>query len=304
MDKKREKKRVGRPRKNPPRRKYSIHGISPAPRFREDVVEYSNSEPIDFKKLWGFLKNMRVGETEMMFRHNSINIYGNGHTDQNSVYIILRGDKAIHYYCKSPFKIGLSRLTVGPYMSTINNKTEKLDIVSKSGHEQKTIRFVMETQLGLVDDNKINVTTNYNILTQEQEAMFCDDENYKIKFVMPWKDFKQKINNIKTVGASDFTFKMDHPDDHLTIEYKNKNKDGSTDSMFVNNKKIQLESKLKGDNSFRVRIQLQDIESISTALLSDTVQICLDERRDVLLISQMSDNAIEVRTLVKILDVI
>ena len=174
--------------------------------------------------------------------------------------------------------------------------------MSKRNQERKIIRVIFETQIGLLDDHKINVASEFEHLTNAKERDFLNEAEYSISFEMPWKDFKKKITDIKLSGATDFTFTKDGPTDRLTINYTSKNKDVSTHSMFMDEKKINLQSALRDDETFRVSIQLDDIRAISTALLADDVRIYLDESRDVLLISQMNKGAIEVRTLIKTVD--
>ena len=69
-----------------------------------------------------------------------------------------------------------------------------------------------------------------------------------------------------------------------------------------NNKNINLVSKLRDDESFRVSFNIDYVKPISSALLSETIVIYAHEAKPLMFSILMDKNSVEIKILTEIID--
>ncbi len=303
MEEKKIKRRPGRPRIVPLKKSQPRTGVTNTPSNAGNVVEISYSEPSNLETLWKFYKHMTVETHQLIFRKETLTMYGKDHDGQSHVYVKINGNKLNRFYCKEPLEIGLARNTMAQYIKTIDRGTEKVSIISRGASCKKNIRMIFRTPIGAPEDHKIDVIGEYDRLGNEkkEEEFICEDD-YMISFKLPWKYFKKKYKDLKYAESTQMIFTQDDCDSPLAMKYTDKSRKGSSKILFNDYEKINFVSKLEKDETFRVSIVLEDLKAISTSLMADTIQIYLDERKDMLLVADMDDGTIEVRVLIKIVD--
>jgi flagellar hook assembly protein FlgD len=96
--------------------------------------------------------------------------------------------------------------------------------------------------------------------------------------------------------------KQDGPDEPLIFEYDKSDKKIKSSHTIKNSKLISLQSALGEDDTFRTSFKIEYVKPISSAVLSENIEIYADENKPMMFIIQMDDRAIEMRILTNIID--
>jgi hypothetical protein len=294
------KRRPGRP--PDPKNKKDVqkkNGIVASPSSDQNILEMRYADPIIFKSLWSHFKHMDIESLQHIFRKGEIIIYGKDHTAHSHIYARINANHVNHYFCKDEFDIGVALKVMMPYMNTIDKKeTMHIDIASRYSEYKNNIRIYFGTAIGALECHKINVMSGYDSLTREKEREFLDVGSYKIRFRLPPKYFKKKMNDVSLCKTTTIDFIQDGKGKPLTIEYEAENKCASSKIPFKLSDKINFESDIAEGESFRITTYLEDLKSISSVGFTNDVDIYMDEDKSILFKTKL-DDAIELRILTK-----
>jgi hypothetical protein len=294
------KKGPGRPKKE--KKETVVNGIIKAPCSKNNVIEVEFTNILNFKTIWGYLTKTSVKSMEFMFRETDMFMFGRSHSGQSHCYINFSGCNLAKYFCKTPLNIGIQQKTMNCYIQTTGSLTKSLRLEITSGEEHTNLYIKIGDSFGFLEEHKVNVWGDYEKLGATiSEQSFLSESDYIINFHISCKYLKKKIKDIKKCDADRIIIEQVSPEDPLLLIYHNKERDGSS-VIQLNRKNIKLTSNLRGEDTFRIVVMLSDIYPIVTTLISETVHIFIDEKKDMLLVSRSLDESVAVRTLIKIVD--
>jgi len=294
-----EKKRgPGRPPNAPTREPTPRKGISDKPVDQSNFIELLYDYPIIFKKLWSYYRAMAVEKLQIIFRPEDIIIWGEDHHKKSVMRTKINTKKINHYYCTQYLEIGVMCSNLEKITSTIDKSFNSISIMSKRGYTQKNIKVNLTTDIEIEKNHTIELIGDYPKL--ESEDIFLDND-YKIKFELPWKYFKKMITDLKTFSEQ-ITIRQDDKSEPLVFDYITKDKTIKSKEVVRNNKKIKFLSSLKDDESFRASFKVDYIKPISSALLTEKITICVHENKPIMFIINIDNGAIEIKILTEIID--
>lgn len=299
MDKEpKNKKKPGRPRKNPVREPKPRNGIVFKPTDASNHIEFLYDRPILFRKLWQYFKLMAVDKIQIIFRKHEIIMWGEDHHRKSKMRVRIDANKINHYYCKSELDIGMNCRNPELVMTKIDKTYSSILFLSKVGYTQKDLRAVLKTDIEIDESHKIELIGEYQKI--DNEEMFLDTD-YPVKFEFPGRYFKKMISDVRAF-SDQITIRQDSFDDPLVFEYTTQDKKINSENIVRNNKLIKFETKIKEDDTFRTSFKIDYVKPISAALLSENITIYAHEKKPLMFIVCMDGDAVELRILTKIID--
>lgn len=294
-----EKKRPGRPRKNPVRVPKPIRGVINEPTDPSHCIEFLYNQPLVFKKIFKFLNTMPIEKIHIVFKKTEIIFYGEEHNKKTKIRVSIDCNKVTQYYCAQELDIGI----LCKNMELISNIADKTynNIIFLSTHRdsQKYLQIVLKNDIGSEESFKVDLIGEYDRL--DHETAFLSDD-YMLKFNLPGRYFKKMISDILSFESNQATLKKDSFDDPLLLEFIKFDK--KVNSIYNLNEisKLNLHSRMDEDESFRVSFYLDYIKPISSALLSDKITIMSDEEKPFLFLINMDNKVMDLRILTDIID--
>jgi hypothetical protein len=292
------KRSIGRPRKLPIRTPKPKNGIVTVPSDEVHFIEFLYDKPLVFKKLWQFFKLIAVEKIQMNFTRDAIFIWCHDHHKKSFMQVKIDCDEVNHYYCKDDLEINLLCKNPELVMNTIDKTCNSILFLSTNDHTQKNIQIVLKNDMGFEETHKIELIGDYDRFEHDQRF---SDTDYMLKFQLTGKYFKKMISDIKTF-SDQATIRQDGEGDPLMFEYIKHDKKIKSLHIVKDHKTINLVSKLKEDETFRASFKIDYVKPISSAVLSETVDIFADENKPLMFIIQMDDKAVEMKILTDIID--
>lgn len=289
----------GRPRKSPQKETIQKMGIQLTPLEADDFVEFLYDKPTSFKTIFQFLKNMAAVNVQILFRKSDIIFYAIDHYKKSRIYIRFDATKLNHYYQRDLLDIGVSSKEVQKIMNMADKEYVSIAIFSKLGHVQKSILFVLDNDIKIREENTVEIIAAYEKM--DNESLFTD-EDYTLKFDLQGKFFKKMITDIRTM-SKEMSIIQDNIQSPLKFSYTIASQKIKSDRVVKDANKINLVSKLKNDDSFRVDIVLEYIRAISASQLSNRITIMVDEKKPLMTKAILDDGAIEIKVLTDIVGV-
>lgn len=292
------KLRPGRPRKNPPRVPKPKNGIVEAPSDGVHFIEFLYDKPLVFKKLWQFFKLMAVDKIQINFTKTAIFMWCHDHHKKSHMRVKINCSEVNHYYCEEDLEIGLLCKNPELVMNTIDKTCNSILFLSTQDNIQKNIQIVLKNDIDFEEVHKIELIGEYDRTEDNEKFM---DEDYAIKFKLPGKYFKKMISDIRSF-SDQATIKQDGCDEPLTFEYVKHDKKIKSLHVAKNSKSIALQSSLDEDDTFRTSFKVDYVKPISSAVLSEHIEIYADENKPLMFTIQMDDKAVEMKILTDIID--
>lgn len=296
LEKPKAARKPGRPPHVRPQQPKIKKGVVTDPSDESHYMEFLHDKPLVFKKLFAFFKEMAVSKVHIAFMKNNITIYSSDHHGKNHIRVNINCNNIDHYYVKKDLDVGILCKNLELIMKTIDKNYSSICLISQTTHIQKEIRIIFKNKLEIEENHKIELIGQYN--KNDNDQRFVDDD-YKIKFKLDCKYFKKMITDIKSFSEQ-VTIRKDGPEDNLIFEYSTSNKKIKSSYIIKNEKKIDLQDNT-GEEPFRTSFVVGYVKPISSALLSDTIEIYADENKPLKFIIQM-DESIDVVILTDIID--
>jgi hypothetical protein len=293
-----EKKKPGRPRKTPIRPPRSRNGIVNSPGDPSNHIEFLYDRPLIFKKIWQHFKLMAVNKMQFIFRHDEVIIWNQDHHKKSQMRTRINVDKINHYFAQEELDIGMVCKNPELIIYAIDSSYNSILFLSKEGYTKKDLRVILTNDIGIDDVHRIELVGDYDRM--ENEEAFLKEDEYTIKFTLPGKYFKKMVSDIKSF-SDQITIKQDGKGEPIRFEYTKRDKKIRSYRTVKNSKSINLESKLKEGETFRVSFKIDYIKPISSALLADEITICAHEGKPLLFIVTMDKQTVDMRILTDVI---
>ncbi len=204
-----QKKRPGRPRKNPRKVPIEIKGIINEPDNKDHSIELYYHNPNNFKKIIQFLYQESVTDLTIIFtKKEMIWISNDSLTSKSRIKLVVDGSKVNRYYCKTPqeFTINFDDLKLlGDKLDSSSYNAITIFMLEKKA--RPAINFTLETSIKIDEYTQIQVTNpKYNIINfTSADKIFSNCENpdiYCLSFSPLGKYLKKMILDVKNSGKT------------------------------------------------------------------------------------------------------
>lgn len=290
------KKRIGRPKKSVSQKPTPRHGIVNNPTDEQHYMEFLFDKPMFFRKIWQFFKLMAVEKVNLSFNKDTILIYCTDHHKKSRISVNIDCNQVNHYYCKEKLDITLSCKNLELIMSTIDKTYSTILFLSTIENIQRNIQIILKNEIGVEETHKVELLGEY----ERAEYSEFDTKEYPIQFRLPGKYFKKMISDMRSF-SDQISIRQDGRNDPLMFEYVKQDKKIKSLYIIKKSKNVQFQSSIDEDYAFRTSFKIDYVKPISSALLSENIDVHVSETKPLLFAIPM-DDAIDVNILTDIID--
>jgi hypothetical protein len=294
-----ERKKPGRPRKQPKYKPLDKYGITDKPLQKTNIIELVYENVIIFKKIFAFFKAMSSEKVQMNFQPDKITIQTTDHLETSIVNVDIDASKINHYYCSEPCVICLDSNNFKKIIQTLDKSHAAIIfyIVKAPVHQRKLTIIFKNIYLDIDEYRDLNIL-HHDVM---KYPINSNINNYPIRFTLPSEYFKKMVTNVRN-----FT-------NILTIEKTNNSSlifsyistDKSIESKYKVNseEKIKLFSDLSNKNDiFSASIQMDYIKPLSNAMLSESTHIAVNDTENILFYHSIDNKTVEITVSTQIID--
>lgn len=276
-DKKVEKKKPGRPRKNPIKKPMKRNGISNKPMNNENYIEMIYDKPSVFKKLFYLFKSMAVNDICIEFNKEYIYIITADHLKKSHIRVKIFSNRINHYYCEESHKIYLNPRNMEKIIQTLDKNYISIAFIIKKKSTRSILNILCKNEINIDDYREIDILEPNESL----EDVKYDIVNYPIKFTLPGKYFKKLISDMGSF--SDIWSITKYGKNHLTFKYISRDKTVKTRHIVKSPKDIKLISTIADDDIFSSSVRIDYIKPISNSLISEEINIAVDNKKNMII---------------------
>lgn len=294
------KKKPGRPRKQAPKKPIKRQGIVQEPSNKDIVrdprlhyiLEVFYDQPVMFKRIFTVYKAFNVETIRVRYGMDQLVFYAKDRLGKSQIYTRVFGSGMLRYYCARELEIGMNPNNFQRLLQTLNKDIGKIVITAKKQYEKSKIRFSLINEEMAADDNHdidIDAVEPYNWAV---ETALKQEDTYPIKFELPSRFFKRKVNDSKTMTEIMRIEKNGKGPLQFAFTYSNKR--GVSEQNFNDPGKINLRSTIDDDDMFTSSINLEYLKPLANTPISETVKISADPVHDMIftcLLDQDEDNS-------------
>jgi hypothetical protein len=295
------KRPPGRPRINPVRKPPPREGISLEPKSDQNHVEFTYSDPGVFKSLWLHFKHLSVSRLQLVFRPDSMVMWGQGHLQKSQIRVCVDATRINHYYLHNgeEVDVGVDATNMSLLMQKINRSYEEILLLSKLRRTQETLGVTLKTAIRIDEVHNVGLEGEYDRM--ENEQMFLDEDNYTIQIEFPCAYFKRMVANM--VKLTDVvTIRQYAPDKEIVFEYKTANRHITSKNIVRKSTPFNFASRLAEGAAFRASFRVAYVKPIASAVTSGSVILCAHEDKPLLFIIKLDNGTVVVRILTEIID--
>ena len=272
------KKKPGRPKKYVVKKTVPKLGIVTEPLNNKisdqrliNIFELLYDNPIMFKKIFALLRSMSVESIILRLEKKYIKIYAVDHTVSNQIYIKIYGEQMNRYYVSKILEFGLSPVSIQKILQTLNKDCTKISWFTTSQYERSKIKIGLSNDEMEEDSIYTIDLDNVESYDWEVEDELLLENDYPLKFELPFRYFKKKVTDFKLLGE---IMKIEKHGEHpLRLNYNFSNNKGDQSTLFKNPSKINLKSNIHTGEIFSTSVYLDHIKPLAGSLISDTIQI-------------------------------
>jgi hypothetical protein len=294
------KRGPGRPPSKPSPPPLDKVGIADNPKDADNRFEFVIGEPMMFKVLFTFFKNIKAREIHLRCSPTGLTFFTKDHSKMSRVVAHIDGNQVNWHYCESEFWLGINREAVESMFGSIDKSFYKLTIFQRSDDDH-CLNFVLKD--ALLDKE---VIYRFVLPTYAKDAELYEAENlltpeailanFPVEFTLTAKQFKKTVVDVEKY-CDNLTFEKigSHP---LQLVFA---KSGlNYTEVYRTADKIKLRSDVPPDGTFRATIKLANVKPLASSMVTDDVRILCREDSDMLFRSAIDAKALVVSTLTRL----
>ena len=184
----------GRPSSKPPVPILTVSGIVDEPKDPNNAIEFVFSEPLVFKTLFIYFKNLKSRDIHIRFRKTDITFFTRDHTKMSKVISHIDCRNVNWYYCNKEQYIGLNREHAEKMFTNIDKTFFKITMVYREDDPEFLTFIFKDSELAKECHYKIDIA----IIEQDEELFSVENDiptpdnialTYPIQFTLNSKQF-------------------------------------------------------------------------------------------------------------------
>lgn len=279
----------GRPKKPIVRKQIEKVGIvsRPSNYLREEddpqavyVLEMVYDHPPMFKQIFKLLKVMDVESMRMKFDKRRVCMYAASHENKNKIYVEILGERLNRYYVEEPIEFSCDPNRIFDKIMNPSKDHASLSFTIPRDSKDSSVIVTLfndqmdEDSVDYIDIDKVEAF-NWDI-----HESLDKEEYYPIRFTLPSKYFKKKMVDISK--SCEILRIEKNGSEPLRFSYNHQDKRGRHDTIFKDGGKINLVSHLEEDEIFSTSVYLENIKTLSSALIADEIHISASREHDLI----------------------
>ena len=284
------KRPVGRPKIVKPVPQSSLRqGIVAEPIVNNHCLEFVYDEPLNIKKIFTLFKLMDTRDVKIEFKLSEVRISGSGHLKHNFIDLIVDCNKLTQYYCKHNIVMVVDQKNLEKVIQKVDKSYDSIHFIAKEDSYMKELYIVL-------NDDSQGVKEYHTISLLESSTNNDDDiissipyNKYPLSFALPSKYFKKVIGDISKF-SKDFTIER-RPGTPLSFPYDSNSKTIDVNHVFTKSDLFKINCNLDENDFISTTVRIEYIQSLATALLSDYINIYVDNENMMLFKTSIDDDA-------------
>lgn len=293
------KRPVGRPRAIKPAPPAAMRkGIVAEPVIPDHALEMVYDTPINLKKIFTLFKLMDTRDVKMEFRLSGVRISGAGHLKHNFIDLNIDSAKLSQYYCKHNIIMVLDQKNLEKVIQKIDKSYNSIHFIAKQDSYMKELYVVLNDEAqGVKEYHTISLLESSNS-TDDNVVSTLPYMMYPLSFVLPSKYFKKVIGDISKF-SKDFTVER-RAGAPLSFPYDSNSKTIDVNHVFTRAEIFKIKSTLAPNELISTTVRIEYIQSLATALLSETINIYVDRESMMVFKTTIDEEAFTLLLAVKI----
>ncbi|MFA6166953.1 MAG: hypothetical protein WC700_10070 [Gemmatimonadaceae bacterium] len=291
----------GRPPRAQPTPPLDHLGVVDSPNNPNNRLEFVYSDPISFRALFSYLKNIKAVEIFLRCNKTGLTFFARDHSETSRAIGRFAGEHVNWYYCDGEFRLDIKREEVEKMFYAISKSFFKVTI-TQSNDDHSSLYFIFK-DADIEMDNTYRITLSSHKddpnLFQAETLLAPEKmlELFPIEFTLSAKKFKEIIGNIS--NYSDVFSIEKIGDEPLQFVYTRSNV--NYHGVLRSAEKIHLRSNIPKGTTFCCHIKVDNVKSLAASLVTENVRILIRENDDILFCSALDTKALTVSTLTKII---
>jgi len=294
------RKGPGRPSIKQPPPPLERRGIVDSPKDPNNRLELAFGDPLVFKSLFTYFKNIKAREIHVHCDKNGMTFYTRDHSKTSRIIAEVLGAHVNWYYCEGDFWLGMNRESIEKIFSSIDKTFFKITIIQTYDDIDSLMFIFKDPDI----DKECNYKISLSIYSPDEELYEINklitpeslSTNFPIEFTLSAKQFKKSISDASNFSDTITFEKLGvHP---LQLTYSKSNL--IYNEVYRSNEKIHLRSSIAENEIFRTTIKLLNIKSLAASMVTDDVRILCREDADILFRSAIDEKALVVSTITKL----
>lgn len=292
-----EKKRgPGRPPSKPAAPAIERRGIVDSPDDPLNRLEFAFEDPMAFKLLFAYFKNLRAREIHLRCRPDGLTFFARDHTKTSRVVAHVAGRHVNWHYCEGEFWLGVNRDQFESMFAGIDKTLFKVSI-RQTADDPHSLTFVFkDPELEKENYYKMTLSTyprDEELYEAEAALTPAQLAAYPVEFTLGAKQFKKTVGDAAKYSDVITIEKLgDHP---LQFTYSQANV--VYHEVYRSAEKISLRSAVAPGAAFHTTVKIDNLKSLAAAMVADDLRILCREGGDMVFRSAFEGKALVVSTL-------
>jgi hypothetical protein len=266
-----EKKKPGRPRKNPDVRSIVSQGIVAAPSEPDRIVEFAYNAPGVLKKVITLQKAFAVGDVEIIFGTQCATFVSATQPDPKiRIRVCFEGATTNRYYCATQVAVRVAQAQFEQLLENLTKEHEEVLFILKEDYRKQVYCILRNTTLNSEKTYTIPVISNDSPV----DMTGCDDSAYPLRFKISSKVLKQEVLGMK--GMSPIMIIVKAGDGPLQFTCDS-TKENAWDSTYYDLEKLCVACTLAPTDILRVLIEADKIKSFTQHAIANDIYVGVDK---------------------------
>lgn len=294
------KRGPGRPSKKPPSPVIEIKGISNKPVDKSNRLEAVCQTPGAFKNLFTYFKNNGSGHIFIRCSKTGLSFFARDANRKTRIMARADGKNLAWYYFsdEKDFFCSIKLDNVTKVFSSINKSFNKMQLELRHDTLDKIMIILKDPDID--KECSYEIALSNEVIEEdlkEVEKILVEEElkKFPIDFTLTAKQLKKTVTDPS--GQSDTITLEKIGTKPLQLSYQS----GQTQyyEVYRDDKKINLRSEVKPDETFSLTINLPNIKAVANSMITDLVKIFCRENGDIVFRSAIDDKALILNAVIK-----
>ena len=293
------KRPVGRPKLVKPAPQAAARkGIVSEPIVSNHALEMVYDAPINLKKIFTLFKLMDTRDVKMEFRLSGVRISGAGHLKHNFIDLNIDSSKLTQYYCRHNIIMIIDQKNLEKVIQKIDKSYDSIHFIAKQDSYMKELYIVLNDEVqGVKEYHTISLLESSNAV-DDNIVSSLPYTSYPLSFTLPRKYFKKVIGDISKF-SDDFTVER-RAGTPLAFPYDSNSKTIDVNHVFTRAELFKINSSLPDNEFLSTTVRIAYIQSLATALLSESINIFVDRENMMVFKTTIDDDAFTLLLAVRI----
>ena len=288
------KRGPGRPPKRVPPPPLTHSGVVRDPTDPENLVELVYWNPMMFKKLFEFFKNVHASEIHVKCTPQtatdaaSITFFTRDISKRCKIIAKIPGCSMNHFYCERVVTFGLMRSDIEKVFGSIDKSFFKFTLLLKHDDLDYVTIIFKDAEVEKECNYKLSVSTfdeDYELFAAEADTKPEALKAYPVEFTLSAKKFKKTMSDALNFSETLMVEKLGTGP--LKLSY---NKVGhSYCEVYRSDERISLRHSVGPNEIFQCTMRVRDVKCFATAMVTDDVQIFCKADAELLFRASMDD---------------